>query len=197
MSEKGKIVFICAVPEESNRETMLWGYPIVHVGVGKINAAYKTALAIKEYGPTLVCNFGSCGSFMLPKGAMLAVSEVVNADMDATPLVPYTVTPFDKNGGRLALQCKGTKGVRCFTTETFTSQEKVESFSPAKRALLSSCDIFEMELYAIAKVCQDLKVDFVSYKWVSDDGGLEEWQQNCKIGFNHFKEEFFKNYLVN
>ncbi len=189
---KSEIVFVCAVAEECNRERELFGFPIIYTGVGKINAAYKTALAIEKYGPKLVCNFGSCGSFFLAKGILSRVKEVVNGDMDATPLVPYSVTPFCKNGGKLEIF---SSGVSCFSSDSFINREKVKLFHSPKEALLNKSDIFEMELYAIAQVCLDLKVELISYKWVSDDGCLDDWRENCKHGFEEFKKMFTRNHL--
>lgn len=182
-----QVLFVCALPEESNNESNLLGYPIIYTGVGKINAGYKTALAIQKYKPELVVNFGSCGSFRLPKGTLVKVKDVYNGDMDAEPIVPYSVTPFDKDGGIYNIS---GSGVTCFTSDTFMTPEKVRELPKKKLELLNKCDIFEMELYSIAKVCREFNVSIVSYKWVSDDGGVDDWINNCKIGYTKFQENF-------
>lgn len=188
-----KVLFICALKEESDGYNTLFDYPIIHTGVGKINAGYKTALAIVEHKPDLVCNFGSCGSFTLDKGMLLKVKDVYNGDMDAEPLVPYSITPFDTDGDYLEIE---TEGVSCFTTETFITKEKVRTFPPKKLDLLNKCSIFEMELYSITRVCKEFKTPIISYKWVSDDGGMEDWQNNCRVGYSQFKLEFYNNYIA-
>jgi len=189
------VLFICALPEESNGETSLLGYPIVHTGIGKINAGYKTALAIQQYKPHLVVNFGSCGSFSLETGTLVEVKDVYNGDMDAEPIVPYSITPFDKFGGHLHISASG---VSCFTSETFITEDKTFEFSQKKLELLQKCPIFEMELYSIVKVCKEFDVPVVAYKWVSDDGEASDWKENAKIGYKKFQEEFLiKSYERN
>lgn len=187
-----KVLFVCALPEESNKETQIFGHPVLFTGVGKINAGYKTALAIKEHSPDLVVNFGSCGSFTLEAGTLVKIKDVVNGDMDAEPLVPYSVTPFDENGGNLHISASG---VSCFTSETFINTEKVEQFFQKKRELLNSCEVFEMELYSITRVCTELNVPIIAYKWVSDGGEVPDWKNNYNIGYSKFKEEIAKEII--
>jgi adenosylhomocysteine nucleosidase len=188
-----KVLFICALKEESDGYNTLFDFPIVHTGVGKINAGYKTAMAILEHKPDLVCNFGSCGSFTMEKGMLLKVRDVYNGDMDAEPLVPYSITPFDQDGDYLHIE---NEGVSCFTSETFITPEKVKTFPPKKLELLNKCSIFEMELYSITRVCKEFNVPIVSYKWVSDDGGMDDWEKNCRIGYSQFKLEFYNKYIA-
>ena len=45
-----------------------------------------------------------------------------------------------------------------------------------------------MESYALAYVCRQRKIPFHSYKWASDDGTPSDWLENCKIGFDNFKQ---------
>lgn len=187
-----KVLFVCALKEESDGAETLFGSPIIHTGVGKINAGYKTALAIQKYQPEFVCNFGSCGSFQLDKGTLVTVKEVFNGDMDAEPFVKYSITPFEKDGGSFPVM---DRGVKCFTSETFITREKLRTFHPQKLELLNNCSIFEMELYSITRVCREFDIPVVSYKWVSDDGETNDWIENCKIGYQLFKEKFYKTYI--
>ena len=50
-----------------------------------------------------------------------------------------------------------------------------------------------MEAYAIAKVCYLHNVDFISYKYITDDGSADDWVSNCHMGTKQFKEvqDFF------
>lgn len=187
-----KLLFVCALKEESEGLTELFDIPILHTGIGKINAGYKTALAIAEHRPDLVINFGSCGSFNYKKGTLLKVKEVFNGDMDAEPIVPYSVTPFDEKGSSFEL---GKEGVSCFTSETFITKDKVVNFGPNKLDLFKKCGIFEMELYSIAKVCREFGTPVISYKWVSDDGGVKDWVENCKSGFDKFSSQFYNTHI--
>ena len=45
-----------------------------------------------------------------------------------------------------------------------------------------------MESYALAKTCRNLGKDFVSYKYISDDGNADDWEKNCSKGAEEFKK---------
>ena len=43
-------------------------------------------------------------------------------------------------------------------------------------------------LFAIAYVCKIFNIEFKSFKWVSDDGNVDTWEENVVIGFENFKK---------
>ena len=53
--------------------------------------------------------------------------------------------------------------------------------------MIKKCDVFDMECFALAKVCKRFNLKFSSYKWVSDEGSHDNWKENCKIGFEKIK----------
>ena len=62
--------------------------------------------------------------------------------------------------------------------------------------MIATCSIFDMECYAIAKVCKRFQLNFSSYKWVSDDGDGSDWKENCRIGFEKVKT-LLNDYEIN
>ena len=36
--------------------------------------------------------------------------------------------------------------------------------------------------------CSNFGVKFKSFKWVSDDGNVDTWEENSSIGFENFKK---------
>ena len=62
-----------------------------------------------------------------------------------------------------------------------------EKYSNNYLKAINKFDFFDMESYAIAKVCKRRNVDFVCYKWVSDDGDGELWEDNKSITFESIK----------
>jgi adenosylhomocysteine nucleosidase len=54
--------------------------------------------------------------------------------------------------------------------------------------MIENCSIFDMECFAIAKVCKRFNIKFSAYKWISDSGEHSDWKENCKIGFEQVKE---------
>ena len=52
-------------------------------------------------------------------------------------------------------------------------------------------DVFDMEAYALAKVCHHYQVPFISFKYITDnaDGSSsKDWEENCSDGIKKFKE---------
>ena len=45
-----------------------------------------------------------------------------------------------------------------------------------------------MEAYAIAKVCFINKIEFISFKYITDDGSPDDWKHNCSKGIKLFQE---------
>jgi adenosylhomocysteine nucleosidase len=72
------------------------------------------------------------------------------------------------------------KKMRCGSGDNFV-QENKEIYS----------DVFDMEAYALAKVCYHYDVPFISFKYITD--GADEhspgdWKDNCSDGISEFKE---------
>ena len=51
-----------------------------------------------------------------------------------------------------------------------------------------SAPIVDMEAYSIAKVCKIFGFDFAAYKFISDDGNANEWEENHMNGADLFKD---------
>ena len=179
-----KRVFIVAVPDEVELQGKILGCPVIFSGVGKINAAMAAWNAFSQ-GYDEIINIGSCGSLYHKSGDVLEVGQVFQ-DIDATPLIEYGEVPFEANSKQIVLNTK--TNVTCFTTDYFYDESQIEKYSNNYLDMIKNCSIFDMECYAIAKVCKRFQIKFSSYKWVSDDGDASSWKENCKIGFNKVKE---------
>jgi adenosylhomocysteine nucleosidase len=52
-------------------------------------------------------------------------------------------------------------------------------------------DVFDMEAYALAKVCHHYNVPFISFKYITDNVNKHsagDWVDNCSDGISEFKE---------
>ena len=52
-------------------------------------------------------------------------------------------------------------------------------------------DVFDMEAYALAKVCYHYHVPFISFKYITDnvnEQSSKDWEENCSDGIKKFKE---------
>ena len=134
---------------------------------------------LKELSPseTIVINFGSAGSSDYKIGELIKCLQFQQGDIDTKQFAKKYVTPFDDiiypklEAGILTF---GNSDV-CFTTDTFQSNTK-----------RSVCD---MEAYSIAKVCKIYGFDFVSYKFISDNGDANDWKKNHNKGIQKFLQK--------
>jgi nucleoside phosphorylase len=53
-----------------------------------------------------------------------------------------------------------------------------------------------MEAYALAKVCKIYGYDFTAFKFISDDGNPDDWEENHHLGVEKFLKKLAK-YLEN
>lgn len=186
----GKIILVSATPLEHGGLKDINGVPIFQVGIGKTNAAMNMTKIILEEEPDIVVNFGSCGNLSDFKvGDVVEVGTVCN-NIDARPFSDYGCTPesdiCDINLSK--------SGVRCFSTDQIYDNSRTD-YAKKYLEMIDKCDIVDMECYSLAYVCKMYNITFKSYKWVSDDGDIDKWEDNAAVGFNNFKDEFKRKYI--
>lgn len=164
---------IMAVPAESQKIFEKHGVEIHYCGIGKVNAAIKTTELILKYRPSVILNLGTAGSSCFAAHSLIECSSFVQRDMDLSPLgVPVGKTPLDDIPGVIEsehLLTDLTKGV-CGTGDTFEVG-----------ATKISCDLVDMEAYAIAKACKRFNVQFSAFKYItdgSDHDAHKDWMGN-------------------
>jgi adenosylhomocysteine nucleosidase len=177
-------VFIIALMDETDKATTINGDNIIYSGVGKINATMAAYRAFNEKYSEVI-NIGSCGSLIHPPGTIIKVGSTFQ-DIDARPLNEYGETPFEPHYKQVVIDRKVS--TTCFTTDYFVDLSYKEKYSKEYINMIYKCDIFDMECFALAKVCHRFGIKFSSYKWVSDNGDGGDWKENCKIGFEKVKQ---------
>ena len=193
------ILIVCALPEETQNQ--LEDYRVLYTGVGKINATYEliTELIVLnriEKKPKLVINFGTAGSDDIPIHTLVDCTKFIQRDMDASGLgFPKGMTPFcPPDGNEHVLDLSHVKNpigknLTCGTGDNFVQDVSKE---------LPGMDVFDMESYALAKTCWKSDVDFVSYKYITDnvnEKSADDWEKNCGKGIKEFKKvlEYYDN----
>jgi adenosylhomocysteine nucleosidase len=171
-----KKAFVIALPEEVNHATEIHGCPILYAGVGKLNACMATVELIQK-GYREIINIGSCGSTRHQLGEIIKIGKVYQ-DIDCSPISNYGITPFEEHSESITLDLNSS--FSCFSTDYFYDHLQSSKYSPFYLERIKNCSVFDMELYAIAKVCRKYRVMLSSYKWVSDDGDFSKWQENCE-----------------
>ena len=176
LHKRQEVLLIIALKEELPRN-LLPEFNIEYCGVGKINATYKALEIISKYEPKLIINFGTAGSLRKNLFGLHEVSHFFQRDMDATALgFKIGVTPFEER----SVIDFGRTGLSCSSGDNFVS-------SPPEL----KTDLVDMEAYAIAKVCVLKNVQFMCFKYVSDnaDGDASKnWKANASLGATAFKD---------
>lgn len=192
-----KILFVYAIPEEKI-EINIPNAEVIYVetGMGKVNAAMKTMRAICEYHPDMVINYGSAGTLNHNIGDIIVCNRFIDRDLQKVTLdgVVSEIT-FDTETApcrdainristwqQLMKRAKIVNGT-CNTGDSFiTSGADIEG------------DVIDMESYAMADVCREMGIPFVSVKYVTDVVGknsVESWQEKLADA-RHGLTEFFK-----
>ena len=160
--------------------------PVVHTGVGKLNAAIGVYEAIQHYRPELVINYGLAGSVAGLNG-LHQVDTFIERDMDARPLgVDKGVVPFSNES------LPTIHGVVLGSGDSF-----VTDTDAALEGFDFTFDLVDMEGYALYKVCKRLEVAFKCYKFVSDkadDSAADTWENQFEEGAQEFTRLLAQQY---
>ena len=170
-------IILLALKEEAPRLALRDG--VFFTGIGKVNAAAVTAGLIERYHPRRIINFGTAGGITVGAG-LHRVTRFVQRDMQCFKLgcVPGQ-TPYEPGGVVLDL---GGEGLTCSTGDNFVTDPNLEI--PA--------DLVDMESYAIAKICHRLRVEFLCYKFVSDQANAnayKDWAEMIAAGEQHYIDQ--------
>jgi adenosylhomocysteine nucleosidase len=174
-----KFLILTALASELDIARAPAGVEVVFTGVGKINTTIATLLAVQAHQPALVINYGTAGKINEKLRGLVEVAHVLQRDMIAEPLAPRGRTPYSPELDRLS---SGQDGIICGTGDSF-----VTSVDPWLNA--NQVDIVDMELFAIAQVCQRQTVPWRAFKFITDDANdfaAEHWTANVADGQDLF-----------
>lgn len=177
MKKMKDIVILTALEEELPKDS-LKEFHIEYTGVGKINACLKTIEVINNFSPKLIINYGTAGSLRKNLNGLYEVSNFFQRDMDASGLgFKIGETPYDE----ISHISFKKNGLSIGTGDSFVSElPNLET------------DLVDMEAYAIAKVCLIKKINFLCFKYISDnadDNASNHWQDNIHKGKAVFQKK--------
>ena len=197
MFGKDDMLIVCALEQETQGQ--LDNYfdderQILYTGVGKVNATFKLTQRLHSSHlyylplmPKLVINYGTAGSRELSIGELVDCTKFTQRDMNATSLgLMQGQTPFENfiptvlDYDHVEFNPIGKK-LRCGTGDNFVDNN-IDSYS----------DAFDMEAYALAKVCHHYDIPFISFKYITDNANEHsagDWVDNCSDGVREFKEK--------
>lgn len=169
-----KTIILVALPEEL--DATLIKFPVIYTGVGLSNAAMMTYEAIVHYKPQQVINYGSAGALKQHRG-LVTVAAVCQRDANCEPLRERGFML----GEDILYYQSGHSGIRCGSGNNFVTDPD--------QWTLDHCDIVDMELWAIAKVCSRLHIPWISKKYISDQANNESgsvWADSLSQGQTEF-----------
>ena len=187
---KNDILIVCAFERETVGQLDDWD--VLYTGVGKVNATLKLTQRLQVNRslppmPKLLINYGTAGSRELPIGELVDCTKFTQRDMNVTGLgFMQGQTPFE-NLIPTVLDYDHvefnpiSKKLRCGTGDNFVDNN-IDSYS----------DVFDMEAYALAKVCHYYDIPFISFKYITDNAdehSAGDWVDNCSDGVREFKEK--------
>lgn len=163
-------------------------------GIGKANAAAVTALVAGRYAPDYVINTGSAGGIGggLKVGDVVIGTRVAHHDVDVTAFgyvpgqIPQMPAEFESDAELVAKAeaaadafdgAKVYKGLIVSGDQFIQSSEKVDFI----RRNFNNVLAVEMEAAAIAQICFQLDVPFVTVRAVSDAA-----DEQAGISFDEF-----------
>ena len=190
-------LYVVALKEEVDTE-FIDKFDVLITGVGKVNAAYELTRHLAENKKiyNLVINFGTAGSNYLDPGTFVDCTRFYEKDMDCLPLgfEPFQ-TPFEKeiiiDFSLESIFNPLNKNLSCYTGDKFVTED------------LDYQGIFDMEAYALAKVCKSFQLPFISFKYISDGANSDssdDWTENISSGYKIFYQKVVKeilNYKLN
>jgi adenosylhomocysteine nucleosidase len=167
------------------------GIPVLFCGVGKVNAASALMRRLSDYRHACqslprVVNFGTVGSPRFSTGTVVECHSFVQRDMDVTGLgFAPGVTPFEDTPAQLEFPV-------LFPSLPTAVCGTGDSFQTACVGL--ACDVFDMEAYALAKVCRTEGATFGCLKYVTDGAdhaAANDWRENLHKAADEFLRWYY------
>ena len=186
MSRLPDVLVVMALPAESDGVFEAAGIPVLFSGVGKVNAAHALTRELVRYGeagqePPLVVNFGSAGSRTYATGTICACHQFVQRDMDVSGLgFALGVTPFEDTPACLSFDplLTSLQAAVCGSGDSFVMDDT-----------RVACTVFDMEAYALAKICWLEGARFACVKYITDGAdhaAADDWQRNVHKAAHEF-----------
>jgi len=188
---KKNILIVSALEVETQGQLEDWD--VIYTGVGKVNATMKLMSRLTDYNyakPDLIINYGTAGSRKIKKKTLVDCTKFVQRDMDVTGLgFLRGETPFEQDPPVIIQQQNIDfnpigRNATCGTGDCFV-EDKSQYYG----------EVVDMEAYALAKVCYNYDVPFISFKYITDgadEQAHEDWEANLADGIIEFKDKILK-----
>ena len=177
LTKKNTLIAV-AMKEELSLE-QADGWNVIYTGIGKVNALISVNQALTEFKPDNLINFGTAGSSRSDLKGLHEVTTFKQRDMDLRSLGLSLGVTLNDHINDIYLD---RPGLSCGTGDSFvTANQELKT------------DLYDMEAYALAKLCLIEKIKFFCFKYISDEANKKassDWSENVSKG-----GEAFQNYL--
>lgn len=172
------VLIVAALKDELKHHFEDRGIPVLYTGIGKVNAAYfltleLARLKLQDRLPRAVLNFGTAGSPAFQTHQLVECTQFVQRDMDLSPLgFARGITPMEDIPSTIEVP----KRLHALATGICGTGDSFEN-----GADVMHCDVFDMEAYALAKVCHLEQLPFLSVKYITDGcdhNAHNDWRDN-------------------
>ncbi len=178
-----KVLLVHALKEEQvylEKEGLTFYHCIT--GVGKVNAAIAVQQAIYKYQPHFILNVGTCGSVHHAVGSIHHCHTFVDRDMEKLAAFGLVCKEdFEKELAEHALVQDWAHHSVCNSGDAFLTSKD------------GTGDVFDMEAFAIARVCKALNLPFSAVKYVTDiigENSVKIWEEKLSEA-----QEALQNYM--
>jgi adenosylhomocysteine nucleosidase len=184
------VLIVAALKDETKHHFDEKGLAVLYTGIGKVNAAYYLTLELARLRlqgqlPRAVLNFGTAGSPVFKTHQLVECTRFVQRDMDLSPLgFARGVTPLEDTPHILEVP----KRLHALATGLCGTGDSFENGAGTMQ-----CDVFDMEAYALAKVCHLQGMPFLSVKYITDGcdhNAHNDWNENLHRAATSFNEIF-------
>lgn len=167
-------------------------FALVITGIGKVNAASSLSYFLNCLNPKEVVNIGTCGngSKIFSIGDLLRVVKVIQYDVS----VPLLNQEFEELRRPVSLSNRD----KMLKSESFLRLPDVTLGTGDRFATISDqsdddagdnrIHVYDMEGYAIARVCRDFGINLKMFKFISDNifevGNHEQFDRMSKDSYS-------------
>lgn len=184
-----KVLLVYAVNDERiNLEINKYEFRYIRTGIGKVKAAIRLSDAIHSERPDVVLNIGTAGTLSHRIGDIFVCRKFIDRDFQKIQLpgLDYELKTsglFDKK----EIFCDWHPAGVCNTGDSFLTE-----------ACNIEGDAFDMEAYALALVCKEKDIPFLSVKYITDIIGknsVKHWEDklaDARQGLSEFLVQHLK-----
>ncbi len=159
------VLLVMALKEESQGLFEAAGINPNYLGVGLVKTTFKLQQLLQQHKPRRVINLGTAGSRTIKPGSLVECTSFIQR-------VPHEFLPLSSKV--IHVEAKTTlPPVLCGSGDFIETKEPI-----------THCDVYDMEAYAIAFVCEQMKISFSSIKFVtdiSDKNLIHDWKKSLHI----------------